>query len=63
MENKEQPTIGFIITNPLTGRPMEKTPSGISLENMVFNTKEDLEKFVFEHWDNPVFCAEINTKS
>jgi hypothetical protein len=59
MSNTNQPSVGFVITNPLTGRPMEKTPAGISLENKVFSTKEELEKFVGEHWENPVFCAEI----
>jgi hypothetical protein len=39
MSNTNQPSVGFVITNPLTGRPMEK--------------------FVGEHWENPVFCAEI----
>lgn len=62
MENKEQPTIGFIITNPFTGQPMDKTPSGISLDKKIFKTKEDLEKFVSEHWNKPVFCQEVDDK-
>jgi|GEM_PF-2077872 len=58
MSNTNQPAVGFVITNPLTGQPMKETPDGISLENKVFPTKDELEKFVNAHWENPVFCAE-----
>lgn len=37
---------------------MKQTPSGISLEGKVFSTKEELESFVHEHWQNAVFCTE-----
>ncbi|SDW95379.1 hypothetical protein [Nitrosomonas communis] len=59
MSNTNQPAVGFVIINPLTGRPVKETPDGIALENKVFSTKEELEKFVDEHWKNPMFCAEI----
>lgn len=58
MSNLNHPAIGFIIINPFTGRPVKETPDGISLENKVFSTKEELKKFVDEHWNNHVFCIE-----
>ena len=53
------PKVGFVITHPLTGKPMKKTPDGISLDDKVFSTKEELELFVQQHWQNAVFCAEV----
>jgi hypothetical protein len=53
------PKVGFVITNPLTGNPMKQTPDGISLDDKVFSTKEDLELFVQQHWQNAVICAEV----
>jgi len=53
------PKVGFVITNPLTGKPMKQTPDGLSLDDKVFPTKEELELFVQQHWQNAVFCAEV----
>ena len=53
-----RPGTGFIITNPLTGNPLKRTPDGISLEGKIFATKEELEQFVNEHWTNAVFVKE-----
>jgi hypothetical protein len=58
MSNQEQVSDGFVIINPLTGRPMKQTPQGISLEGIYFPTKEELEEFVNQHWTNPVFMAD-----
>lgn len=58
MSNNSHPTVGFVITNPLTGRPIQETPDGILIENKVFPTMQELEEFVAEHWNNAVFCAE-----
>jgi len=58
MSDQQKISAGFVIMNPLTGRPMKQTPSGMSLENVTFSTKEDLVKFVDEHWENPVFMAD-----
>ncbi|MGP9798997.1 hypothetical protein ACT3UJ_16760 [Halomonas sp. 86] len=58
MSNKEIAPEGFVIMNPLTGRPMEKTPSGIPLKDVTFKTKEELNKFVEQHWENPVFMTD-----
>lgn len=44
----------IIITNPLTGRPVEKTPDGLSLKGVTFQSREDAWKFICEHWENPV---------
>lgn len=61
MSNENKLSTGFVITNPLTGLPIKNTPNGISLEGKVFSTKEELEKFVDEHWDNPVFTADVKS--
>lgn len=58
MSEQQKISASFTIMNPLTGRRMEKTPSGMSLENITFSTKEELVKFVNEHWENPVFMAD-----
>ena len=58
MSTENRPTTGFVIINPLTGLPIKKTPAGISIEGRVFSTKEELEKFVLDNWDNPVFTAD-----
>lgn len=58
MSNKEIASEGFVIMNPLTGRPMKKTPSGIPLKDVTFKTKEELNKFVTQHWENPVFMTD-----
>jgi hypothetical protein len=58
MSDQQKISAGFVIMNPLTGRPMRQTPSGIPLENVTFSTKEELVKFVNEHWKNPVFMAD-----
>lgn len=52
------PKVGFVIMNPLTGKPLKQTPDGISLEDTVFFTQEELELFVRKHWPNTVYCAE-----
>lgn len=58
MSKRQKISTGFVIVDPLTGRPMKETPSGLSLKNMIFPTKEDLVKFVDEHWENPVFMTD-----
>jgi hypothetical protein len=58
MNDKQEISTGFVIMNPFTGRPMKETPSGMSLENVSFATKEDLVKFAREHWGNPVFMTD-----
>lgn len=58
MSDQQKISTGFVIMNPITGLPMKRTPSGISLENIIFSTKEELVKFVDEHWENPVFLAD-----
>lgn len=58
MSDQQKISTGFVIINPLTGRPIEQTPSGMSLENVNFSTKEELVKFVAEHWKNPVFMTD-----
>jgi hypothetical protein len=58
MAGKEQVSAGFVIMNPLTGRPMEKTPGGMSLEGVTFTSKDELLKFVEQHWNNPVFMTD-----
>lgn len=58
MSNQEQVSTGFVIMNPITGRPMKQTPQGIPLEEMIFSTKEELEDFVNQHWGNPVVMAD-----
>lgn len=55
------PKVGFVIMNPLTGKPMKQTPDGILLEDKFFSTKEELELFVQQHWQNSIFCAEVKT--
>lgn len=47
----------FVIMNPLTGRPIKKTPSGMSLEGVTFSSKEELRKFVDEHIGDVVFMT------
>ena len=47
------------ITNPLTGKPIEKTPDGISLEGVTFTNKDAAWKFITEHWENPMEMAEV----
>ncbi len=54
-----QPKIGFVITHPLTGLPIKKTPDGISLKDKVFSSEEALKQFINEHWKNAVFCADV----
>jgi hypothetical protein len=58
MSDQQKISAGFVIMNPLTGHPRKQTPSGMSLENVTFSTKEELVKFVNEHWANPVFMAD-----
>ena len=58
MSDQQKISAGFVIMNPLTRRPIKQTPSGMSLENVTFSTKEELVKFVDEHWENPVFMAD-----
>ncbi|MCX7110281.1 MAG: hypothetical protein NTX45_09160 [Proteobacteria bacterium] len=40
MSDQQKISAGFVIMNPLTGHPMKQTPSGMSLENVTFSTKE-----------------------
>ena len=61
MSEDKKHGVGFVITNPLTGRPIEKLPDGTPLDNKVFASKEELEKFIDDHWSNPVFCAEVSS--
>lgn len=58
MEADEKLSAGFVIMNPLTGRPVEKTPRGMSLKDVVFRSKDELNAFVKEHWNNPVFLTD-----
>lgn len=58
MEAGEKLSTGFVIMNPLTGRPMEKTPGGMSLKDVVFGSVDELNAFVKEHWKNPVFLTD-----
>lgn len=58
MSDQQKISAGFVIMNPLTGRSMKQTPSGMSLKNVTFSTKEELVKFVDEHWENPAFMAD-----
>ncbi len=58
MSDQQKISAGFVIMNPFTGLPMKETPSGMSLENVTFSTKEELLKFVDEHWKNPVFMVD-----
>lgn len=58
MSNQEKISAGFVIMNPLTGRPMKQTPQGMSLEGITFSTKKELLKFVDQHWKNPVFMTD-----
>ncbi|MBX3713020.1 MAG: hypothetical protein KF800_13755 [Lysobacter sp.] len=58
MEEDEKLSAGFVIMNPLTGRPVEKTPGGMPLKDVVFQSKEELNSFVKEHWNNPVILTD-----
>lgn len=49
----------FTITNPFTGKPLEKTPDGTSLEGVTFETKEEALAFFKEHGGNPVEMVEV----
>lgn len=59
-KKNENETAGFVITNPLTGKPVRETPDGVSIEGKVFATKKDLVDFVDKHWDNAVFLSDGN---
>ena len=59
MNTRESGEKGFVIKNPLTNLPVKETPDGISLEGKIFPTKEDLERFVHEHWGNAVLTADV----
>ena len=58
MSYPEKISAGFVIMNPLTGDRMKQTPTGISLEGVIFPTKKDLVEFVEKHWENPVFMED-----
>ena len=58
MNEEVKLSAGFVIMNPFTGRPMEKTPDGSSLKDVTFKSKEELEVFVNKHWKNPVFTVD-----
>lgn len=48
----------IVITNPLTGKPVEKTPDGISLKDVTFQTRDEAWQFICKHWENPVEMRE-----
>ena len=58
MSDQQKISAGFVIMNPLTGHQMNQTPSGMLLKNVTFSTKEELVKFVDEHWENPEFMTD-----
>jgi len=51
----------FTITNPLTGKALEKTPDGINLQGITFKSQEEAEKFIFEHWPRAVLMEECKS--
>lgn len=53
----------ILISNPFTGEPIPHTPAGMSLEGVSFKTREDAEKFIYEHWPNGVLMAEVPNRS
>lgn len=50
----------FTITNPFTGKPLEKTPDGTSLVGKVFASKEEALQFLKDHGSNPVEVEEVS---
>lgn len=54
--------MSFTITNPLTGKPLEKTPDGTSLKDVTFETKEEALQFFKDHGGNPVEMVEVRDK-
>jgi hypothetical protein len=46
------------ITYPLTGKPVEETPDGISPKDVTFQTRDEAWEFICEHWENPVEMRE-----
>jgi hypothetical protein len=49
----------LLISSPFTGKPILQTPAGMSLEGVSFKTREEAEKFIYEHWPNGVLMAEV----
>ena len=54
--------MSFTITNPFTGKPLEKTPDGTSLKDVTFETKEEALQFFKDHGGNPVEMVEVPNK-
>lgn len=52
------PTCATRIMNPLTGRPLEKTPDGRSLADVTFSSEERAQKFVSLFWPSAVITKE-----
>lgn len=51
------------ISNPLTGKPIETTPDGISLEGVTFPNKDAAWQFITEHWENPFEMADVSANA
>jgi len=49
------------ISNPLTGKAMEVTPSGISLEKVSFSNEQAAEKFISLYWAAPVITKNVSS--
>ncbi len=56
-------TGGVTITNPLTGKPMEKTPDGISLAGLTFKDEQAAQKFMSLYRPSPILTKDIQTNS
>lgn len=53
----------ILISSPITGQPIPHTPAGMPLEGVSFKTREEAEKFIYEHWPNGVLMAEVPNRS
>lgn len=43
-----------VIMSPFTGKPLERTPGGLSLKDVRFQTRDEAWQFIQQHWENPV---------
>lgn len=48
----------IVIISPFTGKPLEETPNGRSLKGVTFQSREEAQRFMDEHWETPVEMRE-----
>lgn len=59
----ELATTGSVsIQNPFTGKRMDKTPSGMTLDGVTFSSEETAKKFISLHWPAPVLSKQLKDK-